>query len=50
MEIARGRGGADYPMDESDSDDSDDDGEFFTEGTDNLLAARRKLAAYSLQR
>ena len=47
--MARGRSGTDYPMDDSDSDDSDDD-EFFTEGTDDLLAARRKLAAYSLQR
>jgi U4/U6 small nuclear ribonucleoprotein PRP4 len=50
MEMAKGRSGMDYPMDDSDSDDSDDEGEFFTEGTDDLLAARRKLAAYSLQR
>jgi hypothetical protein len=49
MEMARGGSGMAHPMDDSDSDDSDDD-EFFTEGTDDLLAARRKLAAYSLQR
>jgi U4/U6 small nuclear ribonucleoprotein PRP4 len=49
MEMARGGSGM-ATMDDSESDDSDDEGEFFTEGTDDLLAARRKLAAYSLQR
>jgi U4/U6 small nuclear ribonucleoprotein PRP4 len=50
MEMARGGSGMAHTMDDSESDDSDDEGEFFTEGTDDLLAARRKLAAYSLQR
>jgi U4/U6 small nuclear ribonucleoprotein PRP4 len=50
MEIARGRSGTDYPMDDSDSSDDSDEGEFFTEGGDDLLLARRKLASYSLQR
>jgi U4/U6 small nuclear ribonucleoprotein PRP4 len=50
MELAKGGTSGDYAMDESDSDSDDDEGEFFTEGTDDLLAARRKLATYSLQR
>jgi len=48
MELARGGRAVDIDMDSDSSDDDDD--EFFTEGTDALLAARRKLATYSLQR
>lgn len=48
MELARGGRAVDYDMDSDSSDE--DEGEFFTEGTDDLLAARRKLATYSLQR
>jgi U4/U6 small nuclear ribonucleoprotein PRP4 len=49
MELARGGRAVDINMD-SDSSDDDEDGEFYTEGTDDLLEARRKLATYSLQR
>jgi U4/U6 small nuclear ribonucleoprotein PRP4 len=50
VELAKGKSTMDYNMEDSDSSDSDDEGEFYTEGTDDLLAARRKLATYSLHR
>lgn len=37
-------------LDESDSSDESDEGEFYTEGTDQLLESRRKIARYSLTR
>lgn len=35
---------------DSSSDEEEDEGEFYTEGSDDLLQARRKLARYSLSR
>lgn len=45
-ELTKGR-----PLDlDSDSSDSEDEGEFYTEGSEALLAARRDIARYSLSR
>lgn len=46
VHLAHARGAA--PADEAD--DDDDDEEFYTEGSDELLRARRRLAVYSLSR
>jgi hypothetical protein len=50
MELAKGKDPRDYVPDDSDSSDSEDEDEFYTEGHDDLLAARRKIARYSLQK
>ncbi|KAK4686003.1 U4/U6 small nuclear ribonucleoprotein PRP4, partial [Tremellales sp. Uapishka_1] len=49
IEIAKGRDIMDYGSG-SDSSDSEDEGEFYTEGAEDLLQARRKIARYSLSR
>ncbi|WWC67627.1 uncharacterized protein I206_101537 [Kwoniella pini CBS 10737] len=52
-QIEQARGGDGMDVDESSdesSDDEDEEGEFYTEGSDDLLEARRKLAGYSLSR
>ena len=36
--------------DEDESDDEDEEGEFYTEGSDQLLEARKRIARYSLSR
>lgn len=52
-QIEDAKGGAkdmgDYDSGES-SDSSEEEGEFNTEGSDDLLEARRKLARYSLSK
>ncbi|OWZ48445.1 hypothetical protein LQV05_003280 [Cryptococcus neoformans] len=49
IEQAKGEGG--MVVDESDeSSDEDEEGEFYTEGSDDLLEARRKIARYSLSK
>ncbi|WVR04372.1 hypothetical protein IAU60_001374 [Kwoniella sp. DSM 27419] len=49
IEQAKGEG-ADFDMESDESSDEEEEGEFYTEGPDALLEARRKLAKYSLSR
>ncbi|WWD22000.1 hypothetical protein CI109_106488 [Kwoniella shandongensis] len=48
IEQARGSQGMVVDSDSDESSEEEDEGEFYTEGTDSLLEARRKLAGYSL--
>ncbi|KAK8846690.1 hypothetical protein IAR55_005777 [Kwoniella newhampshirensis] len=48
IEQARGREGMDVDFSSDESSEEEDEGEFYTEGSDALLEARRKLAGYSL--
>lgn len=48
--MAKGRDPRDYVPEDSDSSDDEDEDEFYTEGHNDLLEARRKIARYSLQK
>lgn len=52
LEIAKAAAGGSGAAiaEESDASDSEEEGEFYTEGPDELLQARRKIARYSLAR
>ncbi|ORY25336.1 putative U4/U6 small nuclear ribonucleo protein Prp4 [Naematelia encephala] len=50
IESAKGTGGMNVDYDDSESSDEEEEGEFYTEGSNDLLAARRNLARYSLGR